>query len=86
MNIPRSIWVILWLDSDRFHRSSGTRYPSKGMNNHTKVIERMAYGYRDSEYFFLKIKAALPGEARCTFLRRRTPIDSSLGHREQCFS
>jgi len=25
------------------------------------VIKRMAYGYRDCEYFFLKIKAAFPG-------------------------
>ena len=30
----------------------------EGMNNRIKVIKRMAYGYRDSEYFFLKIKAA----------------------------
>lgn len=26
-----------------------------------KVIKRIAYGYRDSEYFVLKIKAAFPG-------------------------
>lgn len=25
------------------------------INNKTKVIKRMAYGYRDDEYFFLKI-------------------------------
>jgi len=24
----------------------------------------MAYGFRDSEYFFLKIKAAFPGKPR----------------------
>jgi hypothetical protein len=24
----------------------------------------MAYGFRDSDYFFLKIKAAFPGKAR----------------------
>lgn len=29
-----------------------------------KVIKRMAYGYRDTEYFFLKIRAAFPGKAR----------------------
>ncbi|MEZ2586432.1 hypothetical protein [Kluyvera intermedia] len=29
-----------------------------------KVIRRMAYGYRDNDYFFLKIKAAFPGTAR----------------------
>ena len=33
----------------------------EGINNRIKVIKRMAYGYRDSEYFFLKIKAAFPG-------------------------
>jgi transposase len=36
----------------------------EGMNNRIKVIKRMAYGYRDNEYFFLKIKAAFPGKAR----------------------
>jgi len=33
----------------------------EGINNKIKVIKRMAYGYRDSAYFFLKIKAAFPG-------------------------
>ena len=33
----------------------------EGINNRIKVIKRMAYGYRDEEYFFLKIKAAFPG-------------------------
>jgi transposase len=36
----------------------------EGVNNRIKVIKRMAYGYRDSEYFFLKVKAAFPGETR----------------------
>lgn len=36
----------------------------EGMNNRIKVIKRMAYGYRDSGYFFLKIKATFPGKAR----------------------
>jgi len=36
----------------------------EGMNNRIKVIKRMAYGYRDTDYFFLKIKAAFPGKAR----------------------
>ena len=35
----------------------------EGINNRIKVIKRMAYGYRDVEYFFLKIKAAFPGNA-----------------------
>jgi transposase len=29
-----------------------------------QVIKRMAYGDRDADYFFLKIKAAFPGKAR----------------------
>jgi len=36
----------------------------EGMNNRIKVIKRTAYGYRDTAYFFLKIKAAFPGKAR----------------------
>ncbi|GAB4303617.1 MAG: hypothetical protein Kow0096_25720 [Thiohalomonadaceae bacterium] len=36
----------------------------EGMNNRIKVIKRMAYGYRDCDYFFLKIRAAFPGKAR----------------------
>ena len=34
----------------------------EGINNKIKVIKRMAYGYRDRDYFFLKIKAAFPGK------------------------
>jgi transposase len=42
------------------------RYPMntgllEGINNKIKVIKRMAYGYRDDEYFFLKIRQAFPG-------------------------
>lgn len=36
----------------------------EGVNNRIKVIKRMAYGYRDIDYFFLKIKAAFPGSPR----------------------
>lgn len=36
----------------------------EGMNNRIKVLKRMAYGYRDNDYFFLKIKAAFPGKTR----------------------
>jgi transposase len=28
------------------------------------VIKRMAYGFRDDTYFFLKIRAAFPGLGR----------------------
>lgn len=33
----------------------------EGINNRIKVIKRMAYGYRDTAYFFLKIRATFPG-------------------------
>ncbi|HYC38723.1 MAG TPA: transposase, partial [Usitatibacter sp.] len=33
----------------------------EGINNTIKVIKRMAYGYRDDRYFFLRIRAAFPG-------------------------
>ncbi|MEQ3637691.1 transposase, partial [Alcanivorax sp.] len=36
----------------------------EGMNNRIKVIKRMAYGFRDNDYFFMKIKAAFPGIPR----------------------
>ncbi len=36
----------------------------EGINNRIKVIKRMAYGFRDDDYFFLKIRAAFPGNLR----------------------
>jgi transposase len=33
----------------------------EGINNKIKVLKRMAYGFRDDHYFFLKIRAAFPG-------------------------
>ena len=33
----------------------------EGINVKIKVIKRMAYGYRDDAYFFLKARAAFPG-------------------------
>ena len=36
----------------------------EGVNNRIKVLKRMAYGFRDSTYLFLKIKAAFPGKSR----------------------
>lgn len=45
------------------------RYPYhtsflEGINNKIKLIKRTAYGFRDQDYFFLKIRAAFPGNAR----------------------
>jgi transposase len=36
----------------------------EGMNNKIKVIKRVAYGFRDDEYFFLRIRHAFPGNQR----------------------
>ncbi|WP_285642556.1 transposase, partial [Burkholderia plantarii] len=36
----------------------------ESINNTIKVNKRRAYGYRDEEYFFLKIRAAFPGNPR----------------------
>ena len=36
----------------------------EGINNKIQVIKRVAYGYRDTDYFFLKIRAAFPGNVR----------------------
>ena len=33
----------------------------EGINNKAKVIKRVAYGYHDSDYFFLTLRAAFPG-------------------------
>ena len=35
----------------------------EGINNRIKMIKRMAYGFRDDAYFFLKIRGAFPGKA-----------------------
>jgi transposase len=48
---------------------SHCRYPLhtsvlEGINNKIKVIKRMAYGFRDDDYFFLKIRQAFPGVGR----------------------
>jgi transposase len=45
---------------------SHCRYPlstamNEGVNDKSKVIKRMAYGFRDDAYFFLKIRAVFPG-------------------------
>jgi len=50
---------------------SHCRYPLhtsllEGVNNKIKVLKRMAYGFRDDEYFFLKIRAAFPGNSTHT--------------------
>lgn len=34
----------------------------EGVNNKIKVIKRMAYGFHDMDYFFLKVRDAFPGK------------------------
>src|SRR5690606_17820436 len=34
----------------------------EGINNLIQLIKRIAHGYRDSNYFFLKIRAEFPGK------------------------
>ena len=36
----------------------------EGVNNKIKQIKRRAYGFRDDQYFFLKVKAAFHGLPR----------------------
>lgn len=36
----------------------------EGINNKIKVLKRMAYGFRDDDYFFLKIRVAFHGDGR----------------------
>ena len=33
----------------------------EGINNKIKLIKHQTFGYRDADYFFLKINAAFPG-------------------------
>jgi len=37
----------------------------EGVNNKIKLLKRVAYGYRDLEYFALKVKQAFPGRESC---------------------
>lgn len=41
-------------------RKSASKAEIEGINNKIKVIKRMAYGFRDEAYFFLKSRAAFP--------------------------
>lgn len=34
----------------------------EGINNCIKVIKRIAFGYRDTDFFFMKIRAGFPGK------------------------
>lgn len=43
--------------------------PLEGLNNKIKVIKRKAYGYRDMEYFKLKIMAMHDYKVRYALLR-----------------
>jgi len=45
---------------------------AEGLNNKIKVLKRMAYGYRDPEYFKLKILR------RCGYLKHAEPVFGSI--------
>ncbi len=49
----------------RYGRTSGT---IEGVNNKIKVIKRMAYGYKDQQYFFRKIRSKYCNLPRLYFL------------------
>ncbi len=51
-----------WRNHQQSLRSSSAERDSSEPT--IKMIKRMAYGFRDSDYFFLKIKADFPGKAR----------------------
>ena len=38
----------------------------EGINNKIKVLKRIAYGFRDNKYFFLRIKSAFKGKVIAT--------------------
>lgn len=42
----------------------------EGSNNKVKVQKRVGYGFRDIEYFFLKVKSILPGKQTLSFYDR----------------
>lgn len=53
------VWFESFLASANMHTSILGR-----VNNQIKVIKRMTYNFRDSDYFFLNIKTAFRGRAR----------------------
>ncbi|GAB3338902.1 hypothetical protein GCM10027512_06050 [Chromohalobacter beijerinckii] len=44
----------------------------EGINNRIKIIKRMAYGYRDTAYFFLKSVPRIP--AKCDEPQKGQPL------------
>ena len=59
----RVLTAILWL-AHASRSSASSSSVVEGINTTIKVIKRRAYGYRDQDYFFLKIRAAFPAIAR----------------------
>lgn len=53
----------------------------EGINNRIKVIKRMAYGYRDTDYFFLKIKGRLP--RKCVMNQKKAPLGGAFPRRRR---
>uniref|UniRef100_UPI003969CDF3 transposase n=1 Tax=Pseudomonas lactis TaxID=1615674 RepID=UPI003969CDF3 len=64
--IPALVQFAKWLKGYWRGLVSRVRWPMhtvqlEGINNRIKVIKQMAYGYRDSEFFCMKIKSVFPG-------------------------
>lgn len=51
----------------------------EGINNRIKVIKRMAYGFRDHQYFFLKIRGGFPRNSWMNH-KKTPPIPEGLSH------
>ena len=51
-----------------FFKYRYTNSIAEGINNKIKVLKRMAYGYRDKEYFMLKIPR------KCGYLKNIKPV------------
>ena len=56
----------------------------EGVNNKIKVAKRIAYGFRDLEYFFLKIKGMLPGKTAIPMFERLNGIAIIKGSQWTC--
>ena len=68
-DLPPLMRFARWLNFAAEYIVNHARYPLhtgllEGMNNKIKVLKRMAYGYRDEAYFFLKLRSAFPGIPR----------------------
>ena len=68
----RPIFLMLgYTNTTEYDITNSEIYPIRtsvleGINNKIKVLKRIAYGFRDNKYFFLRIKSAFKGEVATT--------------------